>query len=66
MGDAADKSLHITDFISRDTVSGGFSGIGVTNALNNHVDSGRALRLPLWDLAAGGGDAGNERYETAG
>lgn len=50
-GDPADRQMHLGDAIAVDAISGGFAGVSVQAVLNEHIDTGRALRLPLWDIA---------------
>jgi hypothetical protein len=62
VGDPTDKQLHGGDFVARD--GDGFSGFGVTTALNSHIDENRALRMVLWDHSAG--MSGGIQYHTSG
>ncbi len=48
-----DLEMHEGDWVVQDTING-FAGTGVTAALNDHIDTNRALRLVLWDDSAGG------------
>jgi hypothetical protein len=59
-----DKEMHLDDYIARDSSSGGFGGFGVTAALNDHIDTGRTLRLPLWDHSSG--TSGGSQYQASG
>jgi hypothetical protein len=53
VGDATDKQLHGGDYVAKDNNSGGFGGLGVTAALNGHINAERTLRMVLWDFSSG-------------
>ena len=53
-GDPTDREMHIGDRVTR-------SGESLSNSartqLRQHITSGRAIRLPLWDASSGGYDS---------
>ncbi|HZD11784.1 MAG TPA: TadE/TadG family type IV pilus assembly protein [Candidatus Binatia bacterium] len=63
-GDSTDQEMHIGDRVMRSS-----EGLGdMTPELEDHVDIGRTLRLPLWDEAGGGyvSDVDGQRFFIAG
>ena len=58
-GDPADQGLHTGDWLAAST--GSLSNTAVQTALNEHIDLGRTLRLPIWDNA---NSSGNGRYQV--
>jgi hypothetical protein len=63
-GDATDKQLHIGDYVVKDSISGGFGGVGVTTRLNEHITKERTLRMVLWDQSTG--DSSVDKYRASG
>jgi hypothetical protein len=57
-GDMTDTSLHIGDWITSST--GSISASAVRNQVEQHIDNGRVLRLPVWDAVDNG------RYHITG
>ena len=62
-GDQTDREMHVGDRVAG--YDGGTSG-NVLGALTDHITQGRALRLPLWDQAAGGYVAGDDYFFISG
>lgn len=53
-GDVTDQSLHEGDFVAGD--NGISNSINVRNALNEHIDLERTLRVIVWDTATANGN----------
>ncbi|MFZ0547817.1 MAG: hypothetical protein WAM60_20395, partial [Candidatus Promineifilaceae bacterium] len=63
VGDDTDKEMHIGDYVAQDTISGGFNSF-VRSQLEEHINTGRTLRLPLWDSTSGA--SGSGKYQMSG
>jgi hypothetical protein len=60
--DPLDQAMHVEDWVA--VSAGAINSNGVQAVLQGHIDSGRSLRLPVWDEIA---DAGvNGRYLISG
>lgn len=60
--DPTDTSLHIGDWVAANT--GVVNSSGVRTALEEQIDSGRVLRLPIYDTMVGTGS--DTRYQMVG
>ena len=60
-GDPTDQALHKGDWIAAST--GSVSSSAIQNALNEHINLERTLRLPVWGISTGSGV--NGRFQTS-
>ncbi|MBX3056335.1 MAG: hypothetical protein KF770_07680 [Anaerolineae bacterium] len=60
--DPTDTFMHIGDWVMANT--GAVNSIGVRTALEDHIDLGRVLRLPVYNNFVGTGS--NARYQMSG
>ena len=60
--DPTDQAIHIGDWIAAKAET--VNSTGVQSVLNEHIDLGRTLRLPIWDNSDAGGEV-NGRYQTS-
>lgn len=59
-GDNTDRELHVGDWIA--SATGNMNSDGVRDVLNGHIETGRALRLIIWDNYEGQGS--NNAYKV--
>jgi hypothetical protein len=62
-GDPTDREMHVGDRVPH---SGETLNSSVRARLRDHIDSGRTLRLPLWDASTGGYDGSGNWFRIDG
>ena len=59
--DPTDRELHVNDWVAGAT--GNMNSDGVRDIINEHINQGRTLRLPIWNNSQGTGS--NVQYQVA-